>query len=237
METINNLVNQITDTKQITNQGKDFDLDKLVEKLQEHAWVLIPGFIIDHHNMYIFKLLTAYFSGHKYFTDEGYDSAKGIYLKGPIGTGKTTLMVFFGTYIHKYGVEKSKSFLTTSTRDISKKYAVDGFKALEIYTKNSFQKKQTGYGETPITSKPIHRCFDDFGLEDSSSKFYGQTSNVMAEVILDRYELYKKYGMLTHFTTNLGGGDDVEAVYGNRVRSRLREMVNVIELYGDDRRK
>jgi len=49
----------------------------------------------------------------------------------------------------------------------------------------------------------------------------------MAEIILSRYDLFIRHKMLTHFTTNLSA-DEIEKLYGARVRSRLREMCNLI---------
>jgi hypothetical protein len=69
-------------------------------------------------------------------------------------------------------------------------------------------------------------CFDDLGIE-TSIKHFGNECNTMGEILLSRYELMKYDGVITHATTNLNA-DDLEKLYGNRVRSRLREMFNVI---------
>jgi DNA replication protein DnaC len=49
----------------------------------------------------------------------------------------------------------------------------------------------------------------------------------MAEILLSRYDLFISKKLLTHITTNLSA-TEIETHYGNRVRSRLREMVNLI---------
>lgn len=49
----------------------------------------------------------------------------------------------------------------------------------------------------------------------------------MAEVLLSRYELFVQDGMITHVTSNLNA-DELEEVYGNRIRSRFRQMFNLI---------
>ncbi len=69
-------------------------------------------------------------------------------------------------------------------------------------------------------------CFDDLGTENSL-KYYGNECNVMAEVLLSRYELFIQKKMLTHLTTNLSA-TEIENLYGNRVRSRMREMFNLV---------
>ncbi|MGE4587257.1 MAG: hypothetical protein AB7D05_07945 [Mangrovibacterium sp.] len=69
-------------------------------------------------------------------------------------------------------------------------------------------------------------CFDDLGVKQPL-KYFGNDCQVMAEIILSRYELFVSKGMLTHVTTNLSASE-LEARYGTRVRSRLREMYNMV---------
>ena len=49
----------------------------------------------------------------------------------------------------------------------------------------------------------------------------------MAEILLSRYDLFVHHGMMTHLTTNLSASE-IEQAYGNRVRSRMREMFNLV---------
>jgi hypothetical protein len=49
----------------------------------------------------------------------------------------------------------------------------------------------------------------------------------MAEILLSRYDLFVSQHMLTHITTNLQA-TELESGYGNRVRSRLREQLNLV---------
>ena len=64
--------------------------------------------------------------------------------------------------------------------------------------------------------------------------------NVMAEVLLSRYELFlqSKQRIKTHATTNLSA-DELEDRYGHRVRSRMRKLFNLIafEDATEDKRK
>jgi len=69
-------------------------------------------------------------------------------------------------------------------------------------------------------------CFDDLGVE-SSLKYYGNQCNVLGEILLTRYELFVAKGLLTHATTNCNSSEN-ENFYGNRVRSRMREMFNLV---------
>lgn len=73
---------------------------------------------------------------------------------------------------------------------------------------------------------PAIYCFDDLGLE-SNLKYYGNECNVVGEILLSRYDLFVSAGQLTHATTNLNSSE-IEQLYGNRVRSRMREMFNLV---------
>ena len=49
----------------------------------------------------------------------------------------------------------------------------------------------------------------------------------MGEIILSRYDYFHAFQMLTHITTNLNSAE-IENRYGLRVRSRMRELFNLI---------
>jgi hypothetical protein len=49
----------------------------------------------------------------------------------------------------------------------------------------------------------------------------------MAEILLSRYDLFVSRKLVTHLTTNLSASE-IEVAYGNRIRSRMREMFNLI---------
>ena len=69
-------------------------------------------------------------------------------------------------------------------------------------------------------------CFDDLGVEPLGRHF-GKDCNVMGEIILSRYELFLSSKITTHATTNLNA-EELEERYGKRVRSRMRQMFNLI---------
>ncbi|SNB23898.1 conserved hypothetical protein [Flavobacterium psychrophilum] len=69
-------------------------------------------------------------------------------------------------------------------------------------------------------------CFDDLGTE-KQIKHFGNDCNVMAEILISRYEQFIENNSVTHITTNLSASE-LENYYGNRVRSRLRNMFNLI---------
>ena len=58
----------------------------------------------------------------------------------------------------------------------------------------------------------------------------------MAEIIISRYEDFVQNHSITHITTNLSASE-IEALYGNRLRSRMRQMFNLITFSNESRDK
>lgn len=135
----------------------------------------------------------------------GIDLNKGILLIGPIGCGKTSLMTLL-----KHFMYLEMNYLIKSTRDISAEYNIDGYSTILKYGK----------------STKIY-CLDDLGVEQNV-KHFGNECNTIAEILLHRYELLLSQNIVTHATTNLNA-NELEKIYGNRVRSRLRSMFNLID--------
>ena len=151
------------------------------------------------------------------------DLEKGILLTGPVGCGKTSLMNLL-----RHFLPLDLRYRLRSCREISFEYSRDGHTVLHRYTKGSFSAKKFD---------PVIYCFDDLGLENET-QHYGNSCSVMAEILLSRYDYYHSFGMLTHLTTNLNS-TEIEKQYGLRVRSRLREMFNLIAFPAEavDKRK
>lgn len=141
------------------------------------------------------------------------DLKKGILLSGPIGCGKTSLMTLI-----RFFFKSSKQYQIKSTRDISFEFEKEGFKVINRYRKNPLNLSYSN----PV---PNIYCFDDLGVEQVQ-KHFGNACNVMAEILLSRYDLFVGKGLPTHLTTNLSA-TEIEEKYGNRVRSRMREMFNL----------
>lgn len=169
----------------------------------------------------IYKLIAYFLKDEATCFQYNINLNKGILLSGPVGCGKTSfmnLMKLLAPTEHKFSVKPC--------RDISFEFIQDGYQIIHKYSKGKLYE-----------SEPKTICFDDLGTENNL-KYYGNECNVMAEILLSRYDIFTSKKIQTHITTNLSASE-IENVYGNRVRSRLREMINLIafEKAIDDKRK
>lgn len=202
---------------------KKYSVNELCNSFSDFCLKKNPEFKLTAFNEPVIKQLVLYFMAHEEST---LNPKKGIYLCGPVGTGKTTLM----RYLSEWAKGK---FIFVSCRDIQQEFARDGFECLLKYSKKSYKFK--GGFHSPENGA-ITYCFDDFGSE-GRSKFYGNDVNVMEEVLQDRYNEYETHGMLTHMTSNIIGGEVMQEHYGLRVRDRIRGMFNKVVLKGETFRK
>ena len=158
----------------------------------------------------LFKLCNYFIQDHYSCAQMGIDTNKGLLLSGPVGCGKTSLMkLLLHLAPHK------TSYEIIPTRNIVFNFNAKGYDVLEKYNQNQ------------------NYCFDDLGVEPTGSH-YAKECNVMGEILLSRYDLFinnslvvERSRSITHITTNLNA-QEIEKRYGNRVRSRMRAMFNLI---------
>ncbi|MFD1615159.1 ATPase [Gelatiniphilus marinus] len=131
------------------------------------------------------------------------DPNKGILLSGPVGCGKTSLMKLL-----RHIVPHQKPYELIPARNITFAFNNIGYKTIQEYGNSSFY------------------CFDDLGVE-TTGRHFGKDCNVMGEILLSRYDLFLQRKIRTHATTNLNA-QELEERYGNRVRSRMRQIFNLI---------
>ncbi|WP_417874832.1 ATPase [Xanthomarina gelatinilytica] len=131
------------------------------------------------------------------------DPNKGVLLSGPVGCGKTSLMKLL-----RHVVPHQKSYELIPARNITFAFNNIGYKTIQEYGNSNFY------------------CFDDLGVE-TTGRHFGKDCNVMGEILLSRYDLFLQRKIRTHATTNLNA-QELEERYGNRVRSRMRQLFNLI---------
>lgn len=177
---------------------------KGIELYGNHFKILETDYPIVH------KLIAYFLNDAPVCSKYGINLNKGIILTGPIGSGKTTLM-----NLMKLLAQPENKFAIKPCRDISFEFIQDGYQIIHKYSIGQL-----------YHSEPRTYCFDDLGTENNL-KYFGNECNVMAEIILSRYDLFISKKLKTHITTNLSA-TEIEKHYGNRVRSRLRELCNLI---------
>lgn len=191
----------------LENKSVLYDFDKILIYMNTKGKLLFgKQFRIYDEDIVIIRKLCYYFiKDRENCLKEDIDPDKGILLSGPVGCGKTSLMKLL-----RHIVPTQRPYEVIPCRNIVFSFNHLGFKTIEEYGNTKFF------------------CFDDLGVEPSG-RFYGKDLNVMGEVLLSRYELYleTKRKIKTHVTTNLNA-EELEDRYGNRVRSRMRELFNLI---------
>ena len=199
---------------EIRNETVHYDFEKIKTYLNIKGHSLFgENFrIYKEDEEIILKLCTYFIQDHFSCAKMGIDTNKGILLTGPVGCGKTSLMkLLLHLAPHKTNYE------IVPTRNIIYGFNAAGFVILDKYI------------------QPKNFCFDDLGAEPMGCH-YTKECNVMGEILISRYDLFTNLnspafglskGSKTHITTNLNA-DELETKYGSRLRSRLREMFNLI---------
>jgi DNA replication protein DnaC len=203
----NNSIQQPTKTIQ-----SHYSYDEVIKWLQNKGVELYGNHfkIVETDYPIVYKLIAYFLKDEPTCFQYGLNLNKGILLTGPIGCGKTSLM-----NLMKYLTTTEYKFYVKPCRDISFEFIQDGYQIIHKYSIGKLYQ-----------SEPRTYCFDDLGTENNL-KYFGNECNVMAEILLSRYDLFISKKLKTHITTNLSA-TEIETHYGNRVRSRLREMVNLI---------
>ena len=162
----------------------------------------------------IYKLLVYAIGDKENMQKQGLHPDKGILVSGPVGCEKTSLMHLVSCF---FPVEKR--FIILSARQLTFSFVRQGYQVLHKYSSGSYQFRRSGY-------QPKTYCFDYIGIE-RPMHYFGNECNVMGEILLSRYDHFIHKKMMTHLTTNLSASE-LEGLYGNRLRSRMREMFNLV---------
>lgn len=194
--------------------------------------MISSGFNLDASNRNYVNALTFYFNRDNRFEDIELnnlglkmDLNKGLFLFGTVGVGKTKIMELF----YK---NKRTCYKMISCRKVVSEYIKHGHDVIEpmshsmvpmVKNIDNFFQDREGI------------CFDDLGTESETANNFGNKRNVFEQILLDRYDNGLPFHE-THITSNLSP-EMIKERYGERVVSRMREMFNIIELKGNDRRK
>ena len=205
----------------IYHNGIEYQLGKIKNKIIHYNFTTILQFLnakgktlftnkfkIYHEDLeIIYKLCCYTIQDHNTCKKHKIDINKGILLTGPVGCGKTTLMKLI-----RHIIPHKRQYQIIPCRNTVFSFNHIGFKTIEDYGSQGYF------------------CFDDLGVEPTG-RHYGKDCNVMGEILLSRYDLFchpeRSRRVKTHCTTNLNA-KELEERYGNRARSRMRQMFNLI---------
>jgi DNA replication protein DnaC len=138
---------------------------------------------------------------------------RGVLIYGNVGSGKTFIMDILLRVIH---TQDKKKFSKVNAIDLITEFNLNGHDVFKKYhQKNVF--------------------FDDLGAE-TKGKFYGENMEAFEKLIQIRYNEFRDFGTVTHFTTNLTKNEILER-YGERIVSRLKEMCDITVLGGNSKEK
>lgn len=216
----------VSTDKRYRYKGKEI---KWTEEETERFWKLellnsmkevAPDFIVDDRNRNTLAALYDYV-WHK---DGRLDPRKGLFLWGPIGTGKSTLIKGLQKYLGKinkycYGYDANIGFRFLSAVEIALMYAKSGLDGIVSLTERE---------------RMSNLAIDELGKEPTDSKYFGTSINVMQTILQLRYEARNQF--ITHVTTNLDPNFDLPEKYSAYIADRVKEMFNVIPIKGETRR-
>lgn len=207
----------MTNPSNITEGGVEYSIGKFDGKLVHYDFQKILIYlnakgklifgdsfkIFEEDHEIIMKLCHYFIKDVENCERHNIDPCKGLLLSGPVGCGKTTLMRLL-----KHIVPLQKPYSVIPSRNIVFGFNHIGYKIIEDYGSGQFF------------------CFDDLGVEPMG-RHYGKDCNVMGEILISRHELFLNHKIKTHATTNLRA-EELEDRYGIRVRSRMRQLFNLV---------
>lgn len=163
--------------------------------------------ILHDDNTPLIRAICFFFSKDERFeTELKYDLNKGLLIRGVSGLGKTYLL----KCIEQNDI---RPITTVSMIDISEEVKSEGYYDLRY--------QNTLY-------------LDDVGTEEPVVNHYGTKINWFKNFIEMYYLKNKPFDKLIISTNN--SFDEIESKYGFRVRSRIKDMFNIIDVQGKDMR-
>jgi len=209
-----------------------YNTDRVLLEIEKIGKTIVSNFEFSETDKEIYTLLIKYFFQDPTFENiDGYCLNKGFFIHGNVGVGKSLMIKIFRIFNSKY--LKNQGFAYYLTTDVVQKYQALGEIEYSKHGSQCFKKDLFGAIDY---KKPIMTWYDDLGVENNTVSHFGNTLNLFSDILLKRYDMFISYGMRTIICTNLDG-DDIQNIYGMRVRSRLKEMMNLIYYPGYDRRK
>lgn len=150
---------------------------------------------------------------------------KGLLIIGGLGVGKSAMMKIMQR-VFKETPARFRWVNAYELKDLS-----------EVYTTSQI-KEMYGY------DLKMDLYIDDIGVSVDVKRF-GNTVNIITEILMERYDLFINSGFKTHLSSNLltsitndiKNTNTLKTVYGERILDRIIEMTGVVIFKGESRRK
>jgi hypothetical protein len=179
-------------------------------------------FRIPEFSREIYQALCYYFTGDLAMQDYGLSPRKGLMLYGNVGCGKTILMELLAR-----NPVQSYKVISCEELEIAYKKKDAAELVLDKYSNMLPNEYKSAYYNQDL----LGVCFDDFGSEKMGNHF-GDTREIMYNILSGRYRNQTCKGPKTHLTSNLTL-DVIQERYGERLMSRMNEMFNLIDFPAD----
>jgi hypothetical protein len=151
---------------------------------------------------------------------------KGLAITGSIGCGKTVMM----KVLQKLFKDSPRAFRWVNSGTLR-----------DMLDEGSLSQIKDAYGY----DCKIDLYIDDVGHNLPATVKYGNVINVVAEIIMERYDLFINEGYKTHISTNLlpkltnnpNNQPTLETFLGNRCYDRIKEMNEFVTINSKSLRK
>ena len=207
----------------------DITCEESLYIIEETGKARTPKFTIDDENRFTYTNVLKWANGDKTAqalnpetrAKEAANMKAGIYIAGNTGSGKTWCLELLREYI---AATSMKIVLNGDETPFS----IFNIRADEISTTFAATGDLSRYVDVDIL------CIQDVGTEPRETLFMGNRVEVIRTILERRGD---RCGKITLITSNFPFTHDAfRERYGDRVVSRLREMVNYYEIKGKDRR-
>jgi DNA replication protein DnaC len=220
MEHISKLIKKGNNQKAV-NSGKMKTIEKeltidIKNAFMISAKTILPDFVVTPELVKPLNDICTYFLG----LEGNLSLNKGLYLMGEYGVGKSTLMMCFRQWLADWWPFNGNGFSITSVEEIIERY------------KNENNLTKFIYVESNGFESPKHLLINEFGKK-IDEKIYGtEASQIVNNLMMIRYDLFQRRGLLTHITSNTLPYSTEKAL-----TDRYIEMFNLIEIGGKSFRK
>lgn len=172
-------------------------------------------FVCDDNNRHVIEQMYLYLIGSEKCE---WNINKGIYLMGKVGCGKSVLLTSF------------LNMLEILTRHI----------IIKCHAK-TLDELIDDKGLDALSSRPM--MIDELGRENIEQNNFGKKIKPVIDLFSLRYERGGRTFVTSNFTLDTleskkdASGKVIENRYGNFIRTRMDEMMNIVTLTGDNRRE